>query len=72
MYAGKLNTHEINYFVLFLYTCMYWYRVMHMSKIEIYKGKQLSNIDNCKINNSPIRNKYKIIGILVLNVFYSM
>ena len=33
MYAGKLNTHEINYFVLFLYTCMYWYNVMHMSKV---------------------------------------
>ena len=39
MYAGKLNRYEINYFVLFLYTCMYYYSVMHMSKIEIYKGK---------------------------------
>ena len=36
MYAVKLNTYAINYFVLFLYTCMDWYSVMHMSKIEIY------------------------------------
>ena len=39
MYAGKVNTYEINYFVLLLYTSMYWYSVMHMSRIEIYKGK---------------------------------
>ena len=39
MYAGKLNTYAINYFVPFLYTSMYGYSVMHMSKIEIYKGK---------------------------------
>ena len=25
-----------------------------------------SNINTCKMNNSPIRNKYKILGILVL------
>ena len=39
MCVGKLNRYGINYFVLFLYKCMYWYSVMHMSKIEIYKGK---------------------------------
>ena len=39
MYAGKVNTYEINYFVLLLYTSMYWYSVMYMSRIEIYKGK---------------------------------
>ena len=39
MYAGESNTYEINYFVSFLYTCMYWYNVMHVSKVEIYKGK---------------------------------
>ena len=39
LYAGKVNTYEINFFVLLLYTSMYWYSVMHMSRIEIYKGK---------------------------------
>ena len=32
----------------------------------------LSSMNNYKINNFPIGNKYKIIGILVLNAFYSM
>ena len=40
MYAGKLNTYEIKLFsTIFFYTSMYWYSVMDLSKIEIYKGK---------------------------------
>ena len=32
----------------------------------------LSSVNNYKMNNSPTGNKYKILGILVLNAFYSM
>ena len=32
----------------------------------------LSSMNNYKMNNSPIGNKYKILGILVLNAFYAM
>ena len=32
----------------------------------------LSSMNIYKMNNSPIENKYKILGILVLNAFYSM
>ena len=34
MYAGKLIRYGINYFVIFLYNCMYWYSVMHMSNVK--------------------------------------
>ena len=60
----------------FLFTCMYWYSVMHFSKIEMYIKESIMryvspskfrkwmgfflNINNCKMNISLNRNKYKI------------